>query len=596
MFKENFKNSLQFRFLSIMFGILFLGTLLTSLAIAINEGIGHKAALISEGRSFASYIAQLSRDPLIMKNSIQLDAIVNEANKDEDIAYTIIRDEQGTPLTSQFASINYRLHTINAIILELTRDHNLQAIVDNIKMKEPIIEVSAPITVGSSMVALKKIGTVTIGMAEYKMRSLITKTILFVITLNVGFSLILCGVLFIASKNIIFNPITELAHASSRLAKGDLSTRVDIRTTGEVKTLIDSFNEMVRNLEKVTVSKDYVDNILRSMINTLVVVSPDNKIVKANTAACRLLGYEEEELIDRPVGIVFGEENLYRDYWMKTLLSDDHVSDVEELYRTKDGREVPVLLSASIMRNHNDSLKGIIYAAQDITERKHAQEALKESEKNLRYLSSQLLTGQETERKRIAVELHDGLGQALTVAKMRLSFIERSLPVGESKKECVDLMKYFRELIESTRRLAHDLMPAFLEDMGLQAALRHLLDEFSRYTGLRLSTDLDDVQALFSPEKQLIIYRIFQESLNNITKHAHATEVSVALKREPAGVSFRLEDNGKGFDVQKVLSSDSTKRGMGLAALEERVRMMGGSLEMSSQKGIGTRISFFIPT
>ncbi len=596
MFKENFKNSLRFRFLSIMFAILFLGTFVTSLAIAINEGIGHKDALLNEGRSFASYIAQLSRDPLVMKNSIQLDAIVNNANNNEDIAYTIIRDERGKPLTSQFASINYRLPRLNAIMLEFSRDHNLQDIVNNIKMKESIIEVSVPITTGPSMVGIKKIGTVTIGMAKYKMRQLITKTILFVIVLNVAVAFILGGVLFIASKNIIFDPITELAHASSRLAKGDLSTRVDISTTGEVKTLIDSFNEMVRNLEKVTVSKDYVDNIFRSMINTLIVVSPDNKIMNANAAACRLLGYQEEELMSKPVEMLFGEERSSRGYWTKKLSSNDRVGNIEELYRTKDGREVPVLLSASVMRDNYDSLRGIIYVAQDITERKRAQEALKKSEKNLRYLSSQLLTSQETERKRIAAELHDGLGQALMVAKMRLRVIERSLPASESKNECVALMKYFGELMEDVRRLSHSLMPSALEDMGLQVALRHLLNEFARYTGIRLSTDLDDIQALFSPDKQLILYRIFQESLNNITKHAHATEVSVALKREPAGVSFRLEDNGEGFDVQKILAGDSRKRGMGLAALEERVRMMGGSLEMSSQIGIGTRISFFIPT
>jgi PAS domain S-box-containing protein len=596
MFREQFKNSLRFRFLSIMFGILFLGTLVTSLAIAINEGIGYKAALMTEGRSFASYIAQLCRDPLITKNSIQLDTIVNDANKDKDIAYTIIRNEHGTPLTSQFASINYRLPRLNAIILELSRDHDLQDIVDNIKMQEPVIEVSTPITVGESMIGIKKIGTVTIGMAEYKMRQLITKTILFVIGLNVGFALILGGLLFIASKNIIFDPITQLAQASSRLAKGDLSTRVDIRTAGEVKTLIDSFNAMVGNLEKVTVSKDYVDNILRSMINTLIVVSPENKIMNANAAACRLLGYEEEELIGRPVEMLFAEEKSNREYWIKHLMLNDHIADIEELYKTKDQREVPVLFSASVMRDDYHSIRGIIYVAQDITDRKRAGEALKKSEKNLRYLSSQLLTSQETERKRIAVELHDGLGQALTVAKMRLRVIERSLPAGESKKECVDLMKYFAELVEDTRRLSHDLMPPVLEDIGLQAALQHLLDEFSRYTGIKLSIDLDDIQALFSPEQQLIIYRIFQEGLNNITKHAHATEVSVAMKREPEGVSFRLEDNGAGFDIQQVLSNDSKKRGLGLATLEERVRMMGGSLEMWSQIGIGTTTAFFIPT
>jgi signal transduction histidine kinase len=233
---------------------------------------------------------------------------------------------------------------------------------------------------------------------------------------------------------------------------------------------------------------------------------------------------------------------------------------------------------------------------EEMLKRQRAKEALRESEERLRHLSSQLLTSQETERKRIAVELHDGLGQALIVSKMRLWAIECSLPAGESKKECGGLLTYLDEVIENVRRLSYDLMPLALQDLGLQAALLNLLDEFAKYTGIRLATDLDDIQALFSPERRLIIYRIFQESLNNITKHAQATAVSVAMKREPNGVSFRLEDNGKGFDVPKVLASDSKNRGLGLAAVEERVQMMGGSLQMWSQMGVGTRISFFIPT
>ncbi len=265
------------------------------------------------------------------------------------------------------------------------------------------------------------------------------------------------------------------------------------------------------------------------------------------------------------------------------------------------------LLSEALRRSYDDmeqrvaertaDLQRTVKQLQDeMLKRQRAQGALRESEERLRHLSSQLLTSQETERKRIAVELHDGLGQALIVAKMRLWAIECSLPKGESKKECADLFTYLDEIIENVRRLSYDLMPLALKDLGLHAALLNLLDEFAKYNGIRLSTDLDDIQALFSPEKQLIIYRIFQESLNNIAKHAHATEVSVALKREPGGLSFRLEDNGKGFDVQKVLISDSKNRGMGLAALEERVQMMGGSLKIWSQMEIGTRISFFIPS
>jgi signal transduction histidine kinase len=262
----------------------------------------------------------------------------------------------------------------------------------------------------------------------------------------------------------------------------------------------------------------------------------------------------------------------------------------EALHRSYDDMEQRVAKRTADLQRTVEQLQ------EEMLKRQRAQEALRESEERLRHLSFQLLTSQETERKRIAVELHDGLGQALIVSKMRLWAIECSLSESEPKKECGNLLAYIDEVIENVRRLSYDLMPLALQDLGLHAALLNLLDEFAKYNGIRLSTNLDDIQALFSPEKQLIIYRIFQESLNNITKHAQATEVSVALKRESEGLYFLLEDNGKGFDIQKVLASDSPNRGLGLAALEERVQMMGGSLQMWSQMGSGTRLSFFIPS
>jgi PAS domain S-box-containing protein len=326
----------------------------------------------------------------------------------------------------------------------------------------------------------------------------------------------------------------------------------------------------------------------------ILLADQDQKIVEANEQAVVTYGYVRDELLKMHLADLHPPEArpVLEKYLQEVAQNGGRVFEIMQHH--KSGITFPAEISCRIMAM--EGRKFFYNIIRNISERKRSEDALRESEKHLRYLSSQLLSSQETERKRIAAELHDGLGQALMVSKMRLRTIEKSLPAGEPEKECEDLLKYLDEVIEDVRRLSHDLMPPALEDLGLRAALQHLLDEFAKYSGIRLSRDLDDLQALFSLEKQLIIYRIFQECLNNIAKHAQATEVSVAMKREPGGVSFRLEDNGKGFDVQKVLASDSRERGLGLAALDERVRMMGGSLQIGSQTGIGTRISFFIPT
>jgi PAS domain S-box-containing protein len=234
---------------------------------------------------------------------------------------------------------------------------------------------------------------------------------------------------------------------------------------------------------------------------------------------------------------------------------------------------------------------------QDITERKQAEEKLRESQQNLRYLATQLLTAQERERERISRDLHDDLGQSLMVLKLQLKAVEREVPPGLPgvRTELDSGIHYINAIVENVRRLARDLRPAILEDLGLAVALKHLFNDFSQHNDIKMSVEMEDIEDLFSPEGQLIIYRIFQEALTNIGKYAQANQVSINIKRQKQDTVFTIKDNGKGFDVNRVLAGDSSQRGLGLSAMEERVYMLGGSLEIWSQEGRGTRISFTVP-
>ncbi|HET6462134.1 MAG TPA: PAS domain S-box protein, partial [Syntrophales bacterium] len=314
-----------------------------------------------------------------MKDSIQLDSIVSEANKDEDIMYIVIHDAQGTLVTSQYASINYQSPRLKIILAGLSKENGVEDIIAAIRNKESITELSIPILTGTYT-----IGKVTICMSQYNIQQQIVKTVLFVLVLNVMVAIVLAAVVFIVSRQIIFDPITELARAIARLAKGDLSTRIAVKATGEVQMLLEGFNQMAEDLNKTTVSKDYVDNIIKSMINSLIVVSPDNKIIRTNVATCTLLGYEERELVGRPVETIFGRSGSIRAPWVKTMLADGHLSNIEETYLTKTGKEIPVLFSASVMYDAHKVIRGTVYVAQDITERKRADEALRESENKYR--------------------------------------------------------------------------------------------------------------------------------------------------------------------------------------------------------------------
>jgi diguanylate cyclase (GGDEF)-like protein/PAS domain S-box-containing protein len=370
MIGQNFKNSIRYKFLRETSLILLAGTCLLSAVIAVNESMMLKRSLMTKGQSFASYIAKLSQDPLIMKDQIQLDSIVNQANKDEDILYAVIRDTQGNAVTSQYASINHQSPRLKRILAGLSKESELQDIIDAVKKDEVSAEVVMPILTGADT-----IGTVAVCLSEHNIRGRIVRTILFVLALNLLVGLVLGIVLFIASRKTIFNPLTELGRAADRLAKGDLSTRIAIETAGEIRMLVDSFNKMAEDLERTTVSKEYVGNIIRSMNDALIVVSPEGKILDVNGATCRLLGYEEAELVERPIAMILGAQTPAAGGNPDPAALSGARTE-EKAFLTRDGRTIPVSFSTSAMNDSDGNPLGLICVAQDITERKRAEEQI----------------------------------------------------------------------------------------------------------------------------------------------------------------------------------------------------------------------------
>ena len=195
------------------------------------------------------------------------------------------------------------------------------------------------------------------------------------------------------------------------------------------------------------------------------------------------------------------------------------------------------------------------------------------------------------------MELHDDLGQSLAVLKLQIRAIERGLrdDQGDLREGCLELLLYLDGVIDDVRRLSRDLSPSILEDLGLQSALKYLINEFSKHYTVSQAFEVEDVDQLFPVEAQIIIFRIFQECLTNISKHAGATEVSIAVKEHDGLISLMIEDNGAGFDPAVVLARRGAGRGLGLAALQERARMLGGTIEIRSQPRAGARMTLVIP-
>lgn len=240
----------------------------------------------------------------------------------------------------------------------------------------------------------------------------------------------------------------------------------------------------------------------------------------------------------------------------------------------------------------------LIWRNREVHHYRQMYEAERERQDLQRFLSSQLLVIQENERRRISRELHDDLGVSLMVLKFHLRSIESGLTKTKAgvRAEFQSLFPYLDGVIANVRKLSWDLSAGSLEELGLASAIKNLLGEFSQqYEVLWSPAELEEIGDSFSSLAQISIYRIFQESLANIGRHAQASRISVNIEKQEGKVSFTLEDNGRGFDSNRVYDREGGAKGIGLATMKERAFLAGGFLTISSRPGAGTKISFSIP-
>ena len=233
---------------------------------------------------------------------------------------------------------------------------------------------------------------------------------------------------------------------------------------------------------------------------------------------------------------------------------------------------------------------------QEIRERQIVEANLRASEMKLHRLADQILQVQEQERGRISRELHDDLGQSLLVVKLIMAKSYRTLSKDDSEvtEDLETALNHLNVLIDKVRRISHNLSPAILEDLGLEVALDSLFKDFAKNEGLKFSVHMENVSPFLPKNVQLAVYRIFQEALTNISKHAGATEVRVEISRGNDHVHFLVEDNGQGFDLAAAKAANP-ERGLGLASMEERVHLLDGVMEIRTAKEQGTHLSFVLP-
>jgi len=325
-----------------------------------------------------------------------------------------------------------------------------------------------------------------------------------------------------------------------------------------------------------------------------VYIAQDDNIVFANDKFAEIYGYPKEELVGmESLNLVHPEDKtMVRELRGKRLKGERVPSEYEIRGLKKNGDTIWVMRSYSLIRyDGRPAISGIVA---DMTTRRLAEDALRKSDKELRILSNQLLSAEEKERKRMARELHDGIGQSLSAIKFSVENTLRELQDRSALSDLASLeavIPITQKTIEEVRRIVKDLRPSILDDLGILATIAWFCREFQTvYSNIQIETQIDITENDIPLPLKTTIYRVLQEALNNVAKHSEADRVQLSVQKCADKIALRVKDNGRGFDLENTISLTPSQRGFGLASMRERAQLSGAHFEIKSEIGNGTII------
>ena len=327
----------------------------------------------------------------------------------------------------------------------------------------------------------------------------------------------------------------------------------------------------------------------------------EGSILSWNAGATRIFGYSPDEVIGKSITILVPPQYSSEPFdILDRIKRGERVEHYSTIRRRKDGTFIDVSQSMSPIRDAADNITGVSIIARDITEERKLREQLDDSvrrraEDLIRFVTA-LQHAQEEERQRISRELHDDLGQLLTGVKMRVELIEEDLPdvtVAVARK-LVYLKQEIDRLIVEVRRISANLRPAALDDFGLVVALQLLCREVQKASNITVAFEAGANREC-DKDIEIALYRIAQEALSNMVRHARATTASVRLTQDRSVIGIMIEDNGRGFDMSDAQNGKRGAHGLGLISMKERAQLFGGSLYVTSAPGRGTRIHVEVP-
>ncbi len=412
---------------------------------------------------------------------------------------------------------------------------------------------------------------------------------------------------WVGSDVLILRRVKALVGAAERLSNGDMKARTGLTGgTGELDQLARSFDGMAEALERKAVQLSQAETRYRTLVEQLPVITyiawPDEmrSTLYISPQVQTILGFSPEAWIADPL------------LWLRQIHPEDRQEVLNRIspgrsgrektgfraeYRifSRDGRMLHVSDEAMVVREGSSArpcLHGVMW---DVSEQKEAQEQLLGYQEQLRSLASELSLAEERERRRIATDLHDRVGQTLAVSKMKLGVLKESAAAAGQGLWIDEIGSLIEQAIQETRSLIFEISPPILYELGLEAALEWLAEKMEEQHALPCRFRDDGQPKVLDEDIRVLLFRTTSELLLNVAKHARAGHAGISTEREGNRIVVVVEDDGIGFEPSKLPLWWAANQGFGLFSIRERLKCVGGLLDVESWPGRGSRITLSVP-
>ncbi len=343
--------------------------------------------------------------------------------------------------------------------------------------------------------------------------------------------------------------------------------------------------------EELRISEEKYRDLYDSAPDMYHSVDKNGIIIECNETEAKMLGYRKEEIIGKPITYFMTEESRKAQEAFFPNITKYRFVQIERDFVRKDGSVFTAALNVYVEVDEKGNLIKTKTIGRDITYNKKIEKELRESKEALRKLSLYLQNIRENERKEIAKEIHDELGQTLTALKLSLSWMRKRVENKALQEKFDETISIVNALIKEVQNISNRLRPSLIDHLNFQEAIKWQTKEFEKNTSIICTLEIQEDSINLSKDKSLVLFRIFQEALTNIARHANATEVRIKMLRTNGSLIFTVKDNGIGISEEKIHSPDS----FGLMAMRERAYSINATLDIRKAEDGGTEVILCLP-